>query len=211
MKYIPINIPKEFSGNPIAGDYFRTWDSNTAKKYFQWFMSAKDERIKILEEAVQSTPGFEHWKADFSKESLYALQPWFESVVEKRALTEEEKKLFMRQYNGTIWAKTTNPPEWVVTDLTRSIEHDVGIYFSEVLIKHNPNLSWGQNLTAKRSPDFNRPVVQGQNFSVYGHSIAHGRALTTLKGEQKDWKELYEIWDNHAKKAAQKIDKEKAN
>lgn len=204
MKYNHIKIPKEFSGNPLAGSYINALDKKTAQKYFQWYMSIKDERIKVLEEAVKSTEGFENWLADFTKRSVIDLQSWFEKVVEKRSTTEEEKKLFMLQYDGTVWEKIIKPPEWVVTDQTRSLDHDVGIYFSEVLLKGNPNLSWGQDLTSKRSPYLNYPLVRGYHFSFNGHGIIHGSALKILEGKSINWEELYERWDKFAKEAASK-------
>ena len=90
MKYKKINIPNEFAGNFFSGDYINNFDRETAKQYFRWYMSVKNERIVELERAVQTTKGYENWKADLSIESLDKLQKWFENVVDKRSVTEYE-------------------------------------------------------------------------------------------------------------------------
>lgn len=198
MKYQEINFPVEFHGDDFIGNHINRFDKPTARNYFKWYISIKNERILILEQAVNSTQGFEAWNADLSIESLKKLQMWFDKVVEKRAVTDEEKKRHMSQFTEK-WQKVIEPLEWVVTDKTRSICHDVGIYFAEILIKNNPHLSWGQNLTAKTFVYLNEPCVIAEGFSFSPYNIAHVCALKSLEGKNNNWEELYEYWDKWAK------------
>lgn len=46
MKYIYFDQPDEFVSS-IA-----KFDTKRARKYFQWFMSVKDKRIEVLQDAV---------------------------------------------------------------------------------------------------------------------------------------------------------------
>jgi len=199
MKYKKINIPNEFAGNFFSGDYINNFDRETAKQYFRWYMSVKNERIVELERAVQTTKGYENWKADLSIESLDKLQKWFENVVDKRSVTEDEKKQYMSQFSG-VWEVIEDPIEWTITEETKSLCHDVGIYFAEMLIKMNPHLHWGQDVKSKRSVDFNYPIViSGKKFQFNSFTIAHVSALKALKGKQNDWQNLYKYWDDWAK------------
>jgi len=199
VNYAVINIPREFKGDDIIGDYINKFDKGTAIKYFQWYMSIKNERIIVLEKAIKSTHEFSQWNANLSVESLGRLQMWFERNVEKKPATENEKRKFMAQFSG-VWEIVMNPLEWVLTKQTESLCHDIGIYFAEVLMKHNNNLHWGQDLTHKRSPNFNYPqLLGGKNFEFNPYKIAHVSALKALDGEKNDWLKLFNFWDSWAK------------
>jgi hypothetical protein len=120
-------------------------------------------------------------------------------VVEKRPTTDEEKKAYMSQFSG-VWEVIEDPIEWIETAQTESLCHDVGIYFAEMLIKHNPHLKWGQDLKAKTSVDFNWPIVtDSKRFEFNPFTIAHVSALKALDGEKNDWEELFKFWDRWAK------------
>jgi hypothetical protein len=198
MNYKLIDIPEEFRGTLISGDYINQFDRETAKRYFQWYMSIKNERIITLEKAVQTTKRFEAWKADLSIKSLIELQYWFEKVVEKRPTTEEEKKAYMSQFSD-VYEIIEDPIEWTLRDETESLCHDVGIYFAEMLMKNNPHLIWRQDIKSK-SVDRNWPIVSANKFTFNPYTIASVSALKILDGEQINLEELFTFWDNWAKK-----------
>ena len=132
MKYTYFDKPKEFLGSVLE------FDKHKAQQYFQWFLFIKDKRIKVLEEAVQSSKGFEEWTANYSVNSLKCLQKWFESVVEKRDTTEVEKNTEIKAYKGTQFEESfmdDGPAEWTITDLTESICQDVALF--PIQIRHS--------------------------------------------------------------------------
>lgn len=198
MKYTYFDIPGQFVGS------ISHFDRKRAREYFKWFISVKDERLKILERAVQTTKNFESWEADFSVFSLTPLQKWFESVVEKRSTTEREKETQKKIYTGTKFEqyfKETGPTQWTLSEITESICHDVGIYFAEVLIKNNQGLKWGQDVRTKTSINRHYPVVQGFVGADFNPQMAlRNFALNYLGDKKLNWSEIYKSIVQHIKK-----------
>lgn len=171
-------------------------------EYFEWFMSIKDKRINILEEAVKSTEGFEFWLADLSIDSLYVLQNWFEIVVEKRPTTEDEKKAEIRLFAGSKleeYFENRGFTQWTLSEITESICLDVGIYFGEVLVKNNPGLKWGQNITRKNEFHNNYPAVLSSIGPDFYPDSIRTSALKVIEGIQIDWQEFYKVFIAEAK------------
>jgi hypothetical protein len=162
------------------------------KDYYRWFMDALPKGINELAEAVRQTPGFETWQPDCTPASLDTLGEWFAVQVEKREQTEEEIQ--------KIKARLTFPmeiPREELTDRTFSLAVDIGMYFSQVLLKNHPSLRWNQPFGGKLHIDYGQPVLAGFGAMAFNpvHMmtvLAHGLADKKRTGE--GLREIYDIW-----------------
>lgn len=198
MNYLYCDIPDQFAGS------IQHFDRPKARAYYKWFMSVKDERVKILETAVRTSGSFENWKADYSITSLTLLQKWLESVIEKRPFTQRESEILSKRFIGTMLeteADTDELPPWTLTEITESICHDVGIYFAEVLLRNNPSLKWGQNVRSKLYIDRNYPIVQGFRGMDFNPRIMREHALDYVNGDSIDLHKAYKEFVIYIKKS----------
>lgn len=110
--------------------------------FFQWFMEIIPARVQELSTLVRSTAGFEFWLPDCAPDSLETLGRWFADQIEiidpTEPIDESGNKLTFRTY---------------------SLAMDVGIYFSQVLLKNYPMLKWVQPVKHKRFIDYGQPVL----------------------------------------------------
>lgn len=179
---------------PVTFNYIREATKKEGKEFFEWFMSVKDERIRILEKAVQTTPGFENWKADFTPKSLCIFDEWLPKVAELRSRTEEEiateKKKLLPQF------KNLNISTETLTGRSISLAFDVGIYMGEVFIHNNPELEWAPYLKTEFIYN-NQPVIQGFGKPVFAPwSMLQSRTAQAALQVNIGLLKLYEIWVN---------------
>lgn len=191
MRYLEFDLPEKFKDEPIEN-----FESKKAKEFFIWFISMKDERIKMLEDLVKNTAGFENWQANYKSESLNNLQRWFEPQIEERTLTDNEIAFYHKGLDGSPFEediKNDPKPVWTFSGKTIRLSVDLGIYFSEVFLKNNKSLYWGQNTRSKFYIYRNYPLVmgfKGVNFTPF--FIVRNLTQSYLKGDKFTWKEVYE-------------------
>jgi hypothetical protein len=161
-------------------------------RYCHWFMDVLPQRIGELAAAVRETPGFESWQPDCTPASLDALGQWFAEQVETRSRTQGERQAI----NDRLVFQMDIPAE-ELTNRTFSLAMDIGMYFSQVLMKNYPSLKWEQPLGNKRFADYGQPCLVGfgpvsPNPVRIGHVFAHGLADKTYTG--KRLREVYDYW-----------------
>jgi len=135
---------------------FREMPKPELKSYYAWFMQVLPERVAGLEQAVREAPSHGAWRADLTPDSLIPLGEWFASQVEVRKRTQEEL--------DEIKAGLTFPievSEEELTNRTFSIAMDVGMYFSQVILKNLPGTKWDQLLKNRRDAEYGQPVLMG--------------------------------------------------
>jgi len=176
---------------------FRTMSREVAKDYFDWFMEQIPIRIRILEQAVQSTGGYENWQADYAPESLERLGQWFYEHVETRKRTKEEKEEIYRK--APDWFRSVEVQNWELTNRTFSLAMDIGMYLSQVFERNLAGLKWEMVTKPKNDANYQQPVLVGTGkrelnpvwiLVVYAYSLAKG------KRGPEGLKELYDIWTN---------------
>jgi hypothetical protein len=164
---------------------FRKFSKKDCQAYKEWFFEIMPKRIEGLISAVHATPGFEHWNADYSPNSLDVLGEWFAQVAANREKSKEElevAKYDVAAFQLSVTKKTWTQEElettkqqleflnfvgyesWlkpVLTERTKSIAFDVGLYLSQVFLKQYPQLTWSQNTTAKKDANYGQPVLMG--------------------------------------------------
>ncbi len=187
MDYQPIYPPQVFNS-------LRQASKKEAEACFEWFIQVKDERIKVLEKAVQTTPGFKSWRADYTPNSLSLLSKWFNSVVASRPMTpeeikEEENKL-LPQFKDIIQIDTKT-----LSSQTVSICFDVGIYVGECLKNKLSHLQW-KLFEGRKYIDHNQPVLEDFNGAGFNpRRIGEVQAGKILKGIGKvDLLQIYNYW-----------------
>ena len=173
---------------------FHDMPKKELKAYFKWFQEIMPERIEELASAVQSSPGFENWRPDFSPNSLNALGEWFATQIETRRRTKEE----IDEFN----AQTPYPIEISDRELanrTFSRAMDIGMYLSQVLLRNNPPLKWDQPFGSRRFIDYGQPVLVPFHHGKVPFNPV--RSLVTLAYglRDKDYtgkrlREIYDIW-----------------
>ncbi len=88
----------------------------------------------------------------------------------------------------------------MLTNRTFSLAFDIGMYFSQVLMKNNPSLKWEQRLGNKRDADYGQPCLVGfgpvslNAVRNAGTVFVHGLADATHPG--KRLREVYDHWAN---------------
>jgi hypothetical protein len=135
---------------------FREMPKAELRSYYSWFMQVLPERIAALEEAVRASPTHGSWCADFSPASLAALGEWFGSQVEVRARTEGELDEVKSRLSFPV-----DVPGEELTNRSFSLAMDVGMYFSQVIIKNLPGTAWDQPLKNQKFADYGQPVLIG--------------------------------------------------
>lgn len=171
---------------------FREMSKKELKDYFLWFMDVLPQRLNELANAVRETPGFEAWQADYTPASLDTLGEWFACQVETRNRTEDE----LQAIKDRLVFPMDIPGE-ELTNRTFSLAIDMGMYFSQVLLKNYPSLKWEQPLGNKKFADYGQPSLTGfgpvsVNPVRIGHVIGHGLADKTYNG--RCLREAYDYW-----------------
>jgi hypothetical protein len=158
--------------------------------YGEWFFSVMPERTAILESVVrESVPS---WKADLSPDSLAVLGEWFETQVETRLRTAEER--------NKILADSPYPIEVAGEDLTTrtfSLTMDIGMYWGQITVARLSGTRWEQKMNGMRDINFGQPVVVGtgkvpMNPVRLCVTLAYGIPKKMRRGGEL--RQLYDIW-----------------
>lgn len=196
MKYAPDYFPRPGSTYTPDLGLFGAMDMKQLRDFYDWFMTSLPYCIEELMQLVVNTPGFQHWNADDSPDSLNMLGEWFAMQVETRELSTEELQLIKATLTGPIEIQT-----WTLTEETKSLALYVGMYYGEVAIKNNQLLKWEQSfkMTGKKKiADYGQPVVAGGNFlpknpvriaHVFANGIAGGMQTGRRLRETFDYSE----------------------
>ncbi len=176
---------------------FRVMSRVEANKYFNWFMDQIPVRISVLETAVQSTPEYEDWRADYTSESLGKLGRWFYEHIETRKRTGEEKVEIYGK--APDWFRNVEVQDWELTNRSFSLAMDIGMYLSQVFVKNLPDLKWILVEKPKNDVDFQQPVLKGTGRLVFNPvstmvTLAYGFARNNKSPGRL--RELYDIWAN---------------
>lgn len=179
---------------------FREMSKKELKDYLLWFMDVLPQRLNELAEAVRETPGFEAWQADYTPASLDTLGEWFAGQVETRNRTEDELQAIKDRLVFPM-----DIPGDELTNRTFSLAMDMGMYFSQVLLKNYPSLKWEQPLDNKKFADYGQPLLTGfGSVSInpvrIGHVIGHGVADKTYTGRRL--REVYDYWAQRVQPAS---------
>jgi hypothetical protein len=170
----------------------REMPESELKRYFQWFLKVLPEREKELAETVRETPGFEAWRPDCTPDSLDTLGGWFAGQVETRNRTPEE---IQRMQGGQTFSFAIANEE--LTERTFSLAMDIGMYFSQVMLKNHPSLEWEQPLGSKRNVDYGQPSLSGfgvVTLNPVGIAVTLTYGLAEKKKTGKRLREVYEYW-----------------
>lgn len=176
---------------------FRELPKQELQRYFQWFLGVIPQRLNQLAEEVSQSPGFETWRADYSPASLDRLGEWFANKIETRNRTKDEVQ--------TIESRLVFPmeiPGEELTNHTFSLAIDIGMYFSQVLLKNYPSLKWELPVHDKKFADYGQPLLTGfgpvsLNPVRISVTLAYGLASKNKSG--KRLRELYDYWANHVR------------
>lgn len=176
---------------------FRVMSKVEANNYFNWFLDQIPVRINVLEQAVQFTPGYEDWRADYTSESLGKLGKWFYERVETRQRTEGEKVDIYGK--APDWFRNVEVQDWELTNRSFSLAMDIGMYLSQVLVKNLPDLQWMLVEKPKNDMDFQQPVLKGTGRLVFNPvstmvTLAYGFARNNKSPDRL--REIYDIWAN---------------
>jgi hypothetical protein len=177
-----MNIPYAVINPPFSLE-FREMPRKELREFFRWYMDQIPRRIDELTRVVKGSPGFDGWEPDLTPDSLDSLGVWFASHVETRERTPEEMRKIRESLTFPI--KIGN---WELTNRTFSLAIDIGMYFSQVLIKAKPSFQWQQPLGGKRFVYYGWPVLKGETRSVLspthmGITVAYSMAEKEDKGD----------------------------
>ncbi|MFC3653315.1 hypothetical protein ACFONN_17270 [Dyella humi] len=164
--------------------------------YQEWFLDILPERIRILEDTVRTTPGFERWRADETPDSLDTLGEWLPTQVETRARTSEElaqvREQMQPQFRDILPVQA-----WELTNRTYSLAMDGGMYLGQVMLRTHPErLQWGQDLRDRRNVDYGQVVIVGTGvvpMNTVGFLVGIAQNFVRKTGK-RDLRAMYDIW-----------------
>ena len=163
------------------------------KAYRQWFFDVMESRVAELVKAVNETPRFKSWQADYTPESLEQLGEWFARQAETRPRTFEELQHLEGQLKFPIEVSKQE-----LTNRTFSLAMDIGMYLGQVFKKNHPFLQWEQPTNNKRFIDHGQLVLMGFGkvpFNPVGMTtvLAYGFVDKTRNGQGLS--KIYAIWE----------------
>lgn len=164
--------------------------------YREWFLDILPARIRILEEAVLATQGFERWRANETPDSLNTLGEWLATQVETVARTSEELTQLREQMQPQF--RDILPIEdWELSNRTYSLAMDCGMYLGQVMLRTHPaRLRWDQDLRDRRSMDYGQVLIVGTgvvSMDTVGFLVSMAKNFVRKKGK-RDLRATYELW-----------------
>lgn len=203
MSYPEIKVPDH-----IVQDTIRMGLADV-QNYFNWFMSIKDERLKLFYQQV-----FGSQKVELSLNKLQAIYYYFRNnvVVKSRSLEEieEERVKLPKQLR-----RVHKVPDYEIIEPTFSMIVDAGIYFGELLRNEVPGVYWTTEKN-KRMAHYGKPILVKKDVrtdadpaSVFYTMVlkiqkgtinedmltnAYGTIRDSFQGKSKDYLELVERW-----------------
>ncbi len=171
---------------------FREMPKQELKAYFEWFSTILSERIATLEAEVRRATAHDFWRADFSPQSLEGLGEWFAGEVKVLAKTHEEVEAIEAKLAFQI-----EVPGEQLTNRTFSLAMDIGMYFSQVILKNLRGTRWDQPLRNEKFADYGQPVIMGFGSVPLNPvrivvMLAYGIANKKQTGGRL--RELYDTW-----------------
>lgn len=161
-----------------------------AERFARWFIESIPARLQSLESYIRSTPGFEHWRADGSRQSFVELGPWVLRTLERRIPTEEDIRAM-----GDLAVLNPNLPErivrgirqqpaelqWAYVDqaLARSLLVDIGTYTGESIRAQAPKCYWAR-CSDKNDVDYNMPLLHWPD-GITGYNPFRLPAITAAR------------------------------
>ena len=137
--------------------------------------------------AVRDTLGWESWKAEMTPESLGGLGDWFEGQVEMRKKDPGELRETREKLSFPI-----DIPGEELTNRTFSLAIDIGMYFSQVVLKNLPGTRWEHPLGDKKFVDYGQPVIVGfGTVSLNPVRVMVTTAYRIAGGEHAELRKLY--------------------
>jgi hypothetical protein len=171
---------------------FREMSKKELKDYFAWFQNILPQRLDELMNAVQQTPGFESWQADFTPASLDLLGDWFATQVESRPRTNDE----IQDIKGRL-SFPIEVPEEELSNQTFSLTMDIGMYLSRVFLNNYAELRWDQIFGNKKDVDYGQPVLVGfgaVQFNPVWMLVTLAYGIVSKRKTGKSLRDLYDIW-----------------
>ncbi len=181
------------------------------REYNAFYHAMLPEKVDSLIKRVESTPGYEDWKGDYTPESLKRLGAWLKPRIETCLQTEEnieiEKKI---NYHPLIKIEVSPT---TITDETFWLVVAIGMYFGLVFLKQYPNdLSWTQNLTARHYVDYGQPVIKGfGRVELNPVSVVHIIMAQLLDNRETEdaFYNIYRVWEKTIGPAPIKVRKKR--
>lgn len=187
----------KFMEPPLEVLTFKAMTKNESLRHYEWYISEIPIRMEQLRNAYAFTSGKNCLGLDYSKESLVKLWGWYLDNVE---IVEKDHSELQIEFNQN--------PDWVKGYIQSkkielgwlSVAMDIGIYFSESLVRANQNLKWGVVTTPKTLVYVNKPVVKGfrANICLDSSIVLSTMTKKVIDGvsTEESLAELFDIWLN---------------
>ena len=176
---------------PVTDSFF-SMNSKELNSFYDLFMLNKPYCLDELIQAVWHTPGYESWNADFSPESLDGVAEWLASRIYKEQLSSTVNETGNDSIAGTA---DLNTP--VLSEEAMSLAVLVGMYYGEVAVRNNPELSWSQLKGNKKQADYGQPVISASgSLPTNPVRVAHAFACAIADGSKTlgRLRETYNYW-----------------
>jgi len=144
---------------PFGAKDFMYFSKEEAESYFNWFMVEIPNRLNIFKGFFLSfSENVDIF--DYSVESLDAIWRWYLKYV---IIEDVEPEVYQKKLEKTHeHIRPYIPTKQLGVGWTQ-IAVDIGIYFSQCLLKHCSQLRWGVETEPPDLYIVNRPAVEGFN------------------------------------------------
>ena len=136
-----------------------------AEAAFQHFLSQVPICLDCLIKQCSSDELIEPQCLDFSPESLITVWRWFLKRAKVRRHTKAEHE-HMEQLFGYLGPTVVGA--YVLTEETKHILQDIGLYLASVFMKQYPHMRWDYVRRPKSNVFFQNPIIAGFLDTRYG-------------------------------------------
>lgn len=173
-------------------DIFSSMNSKELQGFYERFMLNKPYCLDELIQAVWQTKGYENWNADFSPDSIDVLADWLVSRIHKKPTPSTVNET---ETDPVVCPADVSTP--VLSEEEMSLAVLVGMYYGEVAIRNNPELSWSQLKGSKKQADYGQPVISASGaLPTNPVRVAHAFACAIAEGSKNigRLRETYDYW-----------------
>ena len=178
-----------------ADKSFFSFTKKEAQTYLEWFLAIIPRRIAYLESQVAIDLG--SWQADYSRDSLAALDEWFLSKASFRKKDSAETAVFEAQMaKSPLLGNVISRSLYTLSDETVSKCFDVGVYLAEAIRQANPKYEWRYLLKPKRYVNYAQPILLGdQDVDTLNPRVLERKLIHSFLNEPELYSDIFKIYD----------------
>lgn len=130
---------QSYSINQIVPDYqmLIKWSRREIRSFWTGVLKQIDFRISQLQDLIHQNPAYSNLILDYNPLSLIPIGKWLKENVTTKPIPKEKYESELKRLNGM-----EIPPNYELSDFTKSICFDIAIYYGETMLRQLGNNKW---------------------------------------------------------------------